>query len=286
MGHLPDLAQSVYSSVIGFASYRSDLFLLIIVPLFIYSIRRNRAKKILFFTLFLAGSASVYDRGWYVNEMDRFQGLFWGCCFCMWLLFFAYERLLKILNENCKYAENKVWLTSNSEHRKGFYGFFSDIKDWIFLDNDEYKNTTSVKSRVLIRSLHNFTFLAFLSLLSTLFLDLKDVRSSNLVYLIPIFFVIYQYNSNQHWNQWKYCVDLYNSIKIREPDCDEKRYALALDMIVLEMWSNRTLYDFFKYSLESAASEPEEWDFARMTSIQAWNLLSAAHKEAVKKQRT
>jgi hypothetical protein len=288
VGQLPNLFDSIYSSLGGFNDYKSNYILVFALIFLIYSIICNFYKKWAFTIVFICGTLAIYDRAWYIKRIDRFNGLFLGSLFLGFLLFFGYERLLKMLNKKCRYKENKIWIRHKQKIENNFYGFFSEAKYWMFLDNDNYKNLTSVKSKILLRSLHNFTFLALISFVSVFFLDLREVKSSSLVYLIPIFFVIYQYNANQHWNQWKYCSDLYYSIRISDDDYNERQYSLAMDMIVLEMWANRTLYGFFKGVLEHAQkSTGKTIDLKKkVDSLDAWNLLAEAHGKVYDKDNS
>ncbi|HET9241389.1 MAG TPA: hypothetical protein VFO10_29250 [Oligoflexus sp.] len=289
MGRLPVLLNSICSSLDGLTDYKTDYGLIVAASFLLYSIARNQNKKLAFSLAYFAIVIAVYDRGWYEQREIRFQGLVFGSLVCIVLLFFCYENILKLLNKNCKYMAGKVWIFRDHEamNHKNFYGFLIEVKDWIFLDDDQYRNLTSVKFKILMRSLHNFTLLTLLAFFSTFLFNLGKVESSSIVYLVPIFFVIYQYNANQHWNQWKYCVDLYNSIRAGDKDYDERKYALALDMIVLDMWPNRTLYGFFKGVLESAADElgQTEIDLTNISSMDTWNLLTKAHLKAVERAK-
>jgi hypothetical protein len=68
-----------------------------------------------------------------------------------------------------------------------------------------------------------------------------------LLTLVPVFFLMYFQLGTQHWNQWKYCVDQFNSLpKISEDHYDNKKYLLAIDIVVCDMWSNKALMGFFR----------------------------------------
>lgn len=217
----------------------------------------NNGKKIVSVLLIVFTSIFSYLHHWY-GQPQKF--LFLATCIIigLTLLFYGFEKLAEIINLSCRYQKEKIRIDATLEsipseieniHHKRILAIYEDLKAWIFMDGIEYRNITSVKTKVLLRSCHYWILIATTILVIITLFGLT-IELEKLLILIPIFFVMYQYLANQHWNQWKYCADLFNNL----PDPSSKMFrnkklCLMMDLVVLDLWANKSFMEFFRYNL-------------------------------------
>lgn len=264
---LPALLMSgLFGIILVFGDIKSSIrvadaaTLLVVIIGLISLLTRNSDKKASFFLFILCGIGNIYHRQWYDERSRRFFFLAGSIFVCLILLFFVYENLVKAVNKGCSSKQDKLWIRFENDQSKKSIAvlIYDDLKNWLFLDNEQYRNITSVKSKLLLRTLHYFTLMTFVILSSVLLFNVKNVASEKLLILIPSFFVIYSYLGTQHWNQWKYCADLYNSLKPSDTEYQYKRYCLLLDLMTLDMWANKAFQGFFKHAVQELLAKNDQ----------------------------
>lgn len=82
------------------------------------------------------------------------------------------------------------------------------------------------------------------------------------IYLMPLLGIM----SVVYWNLWKdyhskwtYCCNVFNQILTLENEkADKLRRALAIDLLILDLWAHRSFSEFFKDSLLEALNEMKD----------------------------
>jgi hypothetical protein len=187
------------------------------------------------------------------------------------------EKTTKILSRKTSF-EKKVWLKIG-KNEPGIDNALNDILKWLSLDNEDFRNLESVKSRIFIRSLHTTFLLLTMVLLSVFVFDVEKFDAGQIVLSVPAFFAVYFSFGNQYWNQWNYAAELFNRLKRDDPEYDNRKYCLGMDLIVLDLWANRAFSSFFTTLMEELDPAKSIFDrHGKIFLVDAWNKLATAQE--------
>ncbi|RYZ88364.1 MAG: hypothetical protein EOP04_09560 [Proteobacteria bacterium] len=226
--------------------------LLILIAGIFFFIKLNDFKKISVTSVLIEGFLEIYFRRWYASNSVRFWYLVIGISICVILVFLATENIATNLNAKDRISKKRIFLDNFDEDYKDKK--LEHLKCWLFLDTTEYRNLASVKIKIFLRTLHYFSIMALISLLIILVFNRQEIAFTTLLPAIPSFFVTYAFISTQHWNQWKYCADLFNSLGNKKRGSSEFEITninLLIDLVVLDMWSNKAFSTYFKSEIDA-----------------------------------
>lgn len=89
------------------------------------------------------------------------------------------------------------------------------------------------------------------------------------VVLFTLYFAIYLFIKRDYGEKWRYCAAAYNSLflnsKIKPPL--NKRAALAIDVLYLDLWAKRGFCKFFHDTLFEIVNERNDWNSEQKDSF-------------------